>query len=121
MLVSRGIQARNGRIESVRLSRTGGASDQHHAVGFEDLALEFGQRFRLETELGHVQAEVFFVEQAKNDFFAEESGDSGDAEVEFLLLLVLQVLDHDAAVLREPLFADVQLGHDLHAAGDGVL
>ena len=31
------------------------------------------------------------------------------------------VLDHDAAVLRQALFADVQLGHDLDAAGDGVL
>ncbi len=31
------------------------------------------------------------------------------------------VLDHDAAVLRQALFRDVQLGHDFQAAGDGVL
>ena len=36
------------------------------------------------------------------------------------LLPFLHVLDHDAAVLRQTLFADVQLGHDLDAAGDGI-
>ncbi len=96
------------------------AGDEHHAVRLQDLPLEFGQRLRLKTELGHVQPQVFFVEQAKNDFFAEERRHGRNAEVEFLLLSVLQVLDHDAAVLRQPLFADVQLGHDLDAAGDRI-
>ena len=49
-----------------------------------------------------------------------QRGNRGNAEVELLDLSVLAVLDHDAAVLRQPLFADVQLGHDLDAAGDGV-
>src|SRR6266436_4056005 len=30
------------------------------------------------------------------------------------------ILDHDAAVLRQPLLADIEFGHDLDTAGDGV-
>ena len=121
MLVSGGVQAGHGGIQGVRLARAGGAGDQHHSVRLQNLPLELGQRLRLEAELRHVQAQILFVEQPENDFFAEQRGDGGNAEIELFLLLVLHVLDHDAAVLREPLFADVELGHDLHAAGDGVL
>ncbi len=53
-------------------------------------------------------------------FSPKSVGDGGNAEVEFLLFPVADVLDHDAAVLRQPLFADVQLGHDLDAAGHRV-
>jgi len=37
-----------------------------------------------------------------------------------LLLPFLAVLDHDPTVLRQPLFADVQLRHDLEAADHGI-
>ena len=65
--------------------------------------------------------QVFFVEQPENDLFAEQGGDGGYAEVELFFLSVFEVLDHDAAVLREPLFADVEFRHDLDAAGDRIL
>ena len=115
------VQPRDRRIQRVGFSRSGRSSDQHHAVRFQNLALEFSQRFLLEAQLGHVQAQVFFVQQTHDDFFAEERRDGRNTEVEFFLLAVFQILDHDATVLRQALLADVQFGHDLDAAGDRVL
>ena len=89
--------------------------------GLQDRALELGQRLRLEAELGHVEQQVVLVEQTHDDLFAEQRRQGRNAEVELLLLAVLAVLDLDAAVLRQPLFADVELGHDLDAAGDRVV
>src|SRR5262249_53458622 len=66
------------------------------------------------------QAQILFVEQPHDDFFAIQRGDRGNTKVEFLLFAVLYVLNHDAAVLRQPLFADVQLSHDFDTAGDGI-
>ena len=70
---------------------------------------------------GHVQAEVLFVKQPENNLFAIECRHGRDTEIEFLLFAVGPVLDHDAAVLRQALFRNVQLGHDFHTAGDRVL
>ena len=75
----------------------------------------------LEAELGHVEAQIFFVEQPEHDLLAPERGQSGNAEIELLFLAANLHLQHDAAVLRQPLFADVELGHDLEARSDGVL
>ena len=79
------------------------------------------QRLLLEAELGHIEAQIFFVEQPEHDLLAPERGQSGDAEIELLLLAANLHLQHDAAVLRQPLFADVELRHDLQARGDRVL
>src|SRR5437667_60543 len=68
-----------------------------------------------------VLAEVFLVEQPHDDLVAVQCGHGGHTEVQFLLLAFRLVLDHDAAVLGQALFRDVQLGHDLYAAGYGVL
>ena len=51
-----------------------GPGDQHHSVGPENGALEFRQGLRLEPELGHIQAQVFLVEQPHDNFFAEQGG-----------------------------------------------
>ncbi len=74
----------------------------------------------LESEFRHVQPQVLFVQQPKNDLLAVECRHRGNTKIEFLLFAVGLVLDHDAAVLRQALFRDVQLGHDLYAAGHGV-
>ena len=121
MLVSGCVQPRDGGVERVGLARSGRPGHQHHAVGLENGFLELGQRLLLETELGHVEPQVFFVQQPHDDLFAPQRGQRADAEVELLLASAQAHLQHDAAVLRQPLFADVQLGHDLHARGDGVL
>ena len=99
-----GIQPGDGRIQGVGLAGTGGPGHQDHSVGTKDGALEFGQGLGLEAELGHVQSQVLFVEQAHDDLFAVEGRNGGNAEVEVLDLAVLAVLDHDAAVLRQAAF-----------------
>ncbi len=103
------------------LPEPGGARDQHHAVGLQDGLLELDQRLGLEAELGHVQPQVVLVEQPHDDLLAPEGGQGADAVVERLALARQIHLEHDAAVLRQPLLADVQLGHDLDARDDGVL
>ncbi len=115
-----GIERRNRGIESVRFARSCWAGDQHHAVGLQNIALKFLERLGFKSELGHVQPEVFLVQQAHDDFFAVQGRDGGNAEVEFLFLAFGLVLDHDAAVLRQALFRDVQFRHNFHTAGDRV-
>src|SRR6266478_1850496 len=116
-----GIQSGDRGIQSIGFARTRWTGNQHHAVGLQDVPLKFFQRLRLEAELGHVQPEVFLVQQSHDDFFAVKGRHSRNAEVQFLLFAVGLVLDHDTAVLRQALFRNVQLGHDLQAAGDGIL
>src|SRR5882724_1998345 len=116
-----GVQRCNGGIQRVRLARTGWTGYQHHAVGFQDVAFEFLQRLWFKPKLGHVQPQVFFVQQPHDDLFAVERGDGRNAEVQFLFLAIGLVLNHDAAVLRQAFFRVVQFGHDLQAAGDRVL
>src|SRR6266566_3574384 len=99
-----GVQGGDGGIQGVGFPGTRRTGHQHHAVGFHDVAVESFQRRRFETELGHVQAEVFLVEQPHDDLFAVQCGHGGHTEVQFLLLAFRLVLDHD-----------------LYAAGYGVL
>src|SRR5208282_4673925 len=114
------VEARDGGIERVGLTRTCRTGDQHHAVGFENGFLELDQRFGLETELSHVEPQIFLVEQPEHDFLAPQRGQGADTEVELLLAAADIHFQHDAAVLRQPLFADVQLRHDLEAGSDCV-
>ena len=73
-----------------------------------------------ETQLGHIQAQIFLVQQPEHDLFPVQRRHGRNAKIQFLSLSFGLVLDHDAAVLRQPLFRNVQLGHDLHTAGDRV-
>ena len=114
------IQPGHRGVQRIRFAGSRGPGHQHHAIGPQNVALEFLQRLRLETQLGHVQPQVFLVQQPQHDLFAEQRGHRGHAEVQFLFSTVDFVLDHDAAVLRQPLFRDVQLRHDLQAAGHGI-
>ena len=57
------VQPRDGGIQSVGLARSRRPGDQHHSVGLQNRFLELDQRLGLETELGHVEAQVLFVEQ----------------------------------------------------------
>ena len=120
MLVSGWFKPRDGGVQGVGLARSGRPRHQHHAVGLENRFLELDQRLRFEAELGHVEAQIFLVEQPEHDLLAPQRRQRGNAEVELLLLAADLHLQHDAAVLRQPLFADVELRHDLEARGDGV-
>src|ERR1044071_5999102 len=48
-------------VERVCLTASCWTSYQHHSVRLGDVSLELDERFRLETELGHVEHEVLFV------------------------------------------------------------
>src|SRR6185436_16660098 len=115
------IQARNRRIQSVGLTGTCGPGHQHHAVGLQNRLLELDQRLGLETELGHVKSQVLLIEQPEYDLLAPQRRKRAHAEVELLFLPSDIHLQHDAAVLRKPLLADVQLGHDFQAGGYRIL
>ena len=107
-------------VERVGLARSGGARDQHDAVGLGDRALEALERVRLEAQLGHVQHELRLVEQPQHDLLAPEGGQRGDAEVHVAAAVLDLEADLDAAVLGQALLRDVQLGHDLDARGERV-
>src|SRR4051812_19875303 len=117
-VVARLVQLGERRVERSGLAGTGGAGDEHHAVGPVDGVLERLERLGIETELGHVELQVALVEESHDDLLAEERRADGDAEVHLASLAELEL---DAAVLREAALGDVQLGHDLQTAGDGRL
>ena len=114
------VDLRDGRIERVGLAAAGRPGDQHHAPRLGDGVLELGQRLGLEAELRHVEHQLVLVEETKDDLFAEQRRQARDAEVDFLGRAVDGEADLDAAVLRQPLFRDVELRHDLDARGDRV-
>ena len=72
----------------------------------------------VEAELGHVELQVRLVEEAHDDLLAPERGQHAHAEVH---LAPLAELELDAPVLRQAALGDVELAHDLEAAGDRVL
>ena len=88
--------------------------------GFEMAVLELLKRLGLEPELRHVEHQLRLVEQTHDDLLAEERRQTGDAEVDVAHLAAVLEADLDAAVLRQPLLRDVQLGHDLDARGDRI-
>src|SRR5215208_2915840 len=97
------VQRLESRVERVCLTTSGWSSHQDHTVRLRDVSLKLDERFRLETELGHVEHEVLFVQQAEHDFFAKQSRKSRDAEVELTRTRVDSHFDLDTAVLRQTL------------------
>ena len=99
-----------------------GPGDQHHAVGFFDVAAEFPQVFLVKTN--HIQRELvellahrFFVEHAEHGVFAVNRRHDGDAEIDGALRG--SVLHPETAVLRDPALGNVQFAHHLDARNDG--
>ena len=86
--------------------------------GFWIASSKLGERLRLEAELGHVEHQLVLVEQPHDDLLAEQRRQARHAEVDLLRPAGVVEADLDAAVLRQPLLGDVQLGHDLDARGD---
>src|SRR5262249_7589686 len=114
------VQRLERRVERVRLTASRWTSNQHHPVRLRNISPELRERLRLKTELGHVEHEVLFVQQAEHDFFAKQSGESRNAEVEFARTRVDLHFDLDTAVLRQTLLGDVELRHDLDARDQSI-
>ena len=118
-LVLFGLDLAEGGIEGRGLAGPRGPGDQHHPVGLADEAAEAGQLLLVEAE--HVEAqgrellgEALLVEDADDRVLAVDGGHDGDAEVD----AAATDLHPEAAVLRDALLRDVQLGHDLDATDD---
>src|SRR5690606_23889584 len=105
-----------GRAEGGGLTRAGGAGDQHAAGGRIDDLPPVGQRVLVEDEVQALHEHGPGVEDTEDGLLeAAAAGDGGHTKVE------LAALDGaaDAAVLGDAAFGDVQVRHDLEAAGDG--
>ena len=109
------VERLQGRIKSVGLTTTRWTSNQNHAVRFGDVALELDQRFGFETQFGHVEHQVLFIEKTEHDFFSEQGWQRRNAEIQFARACINLHLDLDAAVLRKTLLRNVQLGHNFDA------
>ena len=104
------------RVERRRLARSGGAGDQHDAVRAMDGLAEVVQDRRVHPDLVQVELDHGAVQHAHDHRFAEHRGQHADAEVDRAAADV----EFDASVLRHATFRDVEVGHDLHTADDGV-
>ena len=91
-----------------------GPGDEDDAVGLVD---ELAERRRASSvahaELVEVEADVAAVEHAHDDALAEHRRQHADAQVD----RVAADVQLDAAVLRQAALGDVEVGHDLDAAG----
>ncbi len=116
----RGVELPDGGVQRVGLAAAGGARDEDHPPRLEDGLLELLDGLLLEPQFGEVEHEVVLVEEPHDDLLAEEGGEDRDAEVDLLGALLQFHLQFDAAVLREALLGDVELGEDLDARDDGV-
>ena len=108
------IEFRQRRVQRGGLAGTGRARNQQDAVRLFQHFLELRQEFVGEAELVEIQHHGFAIEQAHHHRFAVRGWNSAHAQVELLALHA----QHDATVLRQTPFRDVELGHDLDARND---
>src|SRR6185437_3807441 len=109
-------------IERGGLAAARGSGDQHHAIGFFDVAPETLQVVLVEShyiqnELLKLFAHRFFVENAKHGVLAVDGGHDGDAEINGPLRR--SVLHAEASILWHAPLGNVQLAHDFYARDDG--
>src|SRR5579885_1974882 len=115
-----GLDFVDGGVKCRRLAGACGTGDEHHAVGFANVAAKAANFFRGEAD--DIQAEAlkffrerFLVEHTKDRVFAMACGHDGNAKVDKAPL----VLDAETAVLRNAAFRDVQVAKNLDAGDDG--
>ena len=107
-------------VEGGRFAGTGGAGDEHHPVGFGDIAAEFreivfAEADHVEREFGELLAHRLLIEHAKHGVFAMDGGHDRDAEIDETAF----VADAETAVLGDAALGDVELAHDFDARNDG--
>ncbi len=109
-----GIDLAEGGVERGGFACAGGACDDEDAVGFldgiEDVVVE-GWR---EGEVFEVQIDAGAVEDPEHDGFPVDGGERADAHVDLFTADDF----HDAAVLRDPAFGDIEVRHDLDPGRD---
>ncbi len=78
------------------------------------ISAELSQERRFHADLVEVERHHATVEHADDDALAEHGGQDADAQVH----LMTADVQLDAPVLRQTALGDVEIGHDLDAAGD---
>ena len=111
------VQLGQAGVEGGGLARTGGPGHQHHAEGRGDGLVDVVDGLLLHAEVGQVEVQVALVQDTHHDLLPEDAGQGRDTQID-LLVADLQL---DAAVLGNAALGDIQLGHDLQPADDGVL
>jgi hypothetical protein len=107
-----GVDAVQAGIKGGGLAAAGRSGHENDAVGLADETIHERVVAGREAEVGQVEQNVRFVEQAHDDALEASAGRNGaHAYVDALA----RDLQRDASVLRKPLFRDVEPGHDLHA------
>src|SRR5207244_2059434 len=109
-LVERGIKRR-------RLAGSGRSGAKNDAIGFVDQLAERVEDGRVHAQAIEIEIDHRAVEHADDDALAEHGGQNADAEVH----LVAADVQFNAAVLRQAPLGNVEVGHDLDAAGDRAL
>src|SRR5262249_21869894 len=108
------VEGSEGGVEGGRLARAGRTRDKNDAVGGIDLLLPDLERGLVEAQVAELDVDGARVEDAHDDLLAVAHGEGRDAEVE----LASGDGATDAPVLGLAALGDVQVRHDLDAAGD---
>src|SRR6185312_10801792 len=121
-LVFFGLDLIHRSVERGGLAAARGSGDQHHAIGFFDVAPETLQVIlvkpnHVQHQLVKLLAHGLFVENAKHGVFAVNGGHDGDAEINGPLRR--SILHAEASILRHSALGNVQLAHDFYARDDG--
>src|SRR6185437_16012487 len=121
-LVFFGLDLIHRSVERGGLAAARGAGDQHHAIGFFDVAPETLQVIlvkpnHVQHQLVKLLAHGLFVENAKHGVFAVNGGHDGDAEINGPLRR--SILHAEASILRHSALGNVQLAHDFYARDNG--
>ena len=101
-------------VKGGRLARGGGPGDQDDAVGLLDHVHPAGEGVFGHAQLAEVELDDRAVEDSQHHALAEHGGQGRDPDVD----AVAAQGELDLAVLRQPALGDVEVGHDLDAAGD---
>src|SRR5215472_5415231 len=118
-LIFVGLDLVYGGVQRGSLAAACGTGNQHHAVGFGDVAAKLAQIVFVKAN--HVQDQVaellahgFFIEHAQYRVFAVNRWHDGNAEVDQTAV----VLHAKASVLGDAALGDIEFAHDLHASND---
>ena len=104
-------------VERRRFARPRGAGYKDNAVGTLDETANKRIVVGIHTEFFEAEQECPFLEDTHDNPFAKSHRDNRDADVDFFAAQA----DLDAPVLRQTVFRNVEVGHDLDPRDDGRL
>ena len=113
-LVRVGIDFGQGRIQRGGFTRTGGAGDQHNAVGTCEQLVKALQGICLKAHGLEAVAHAVAVEYPHDHTLAMHGGDGGNAQIQ----LAAFDTGFDAPVLRQAALGNVQVRHEFDAGVD---